>query len=63
MNKLKLSWVLAIAGLVVVLLSALADVLGFGAPGFGWRQILGVAVGFVLIGIAWYWDRKPRGLA
>lgn len=61
MDKQKLSWIPGVVGLIVVLLSAPADLLGFGAPGFGWIQILGVVVGFVLIGLGWYWGKKPGG--
>ncbi len=56
-----MSWGLLLVGVIVVLLSALADVLGIGrAPGFGWKQSLGVVVGLVLMGVGWYWGRKPR---
>lgn len=57
-----MSWGLLLVGVIVVLLSALADVLGIGrAPGFGWKQSLGVVVGLVLIAVGWYWGGKPRG--
>ncbi len=40
---------LLFVGVIVVLLSALADILGIGrAPGFGWKQSFGVVVGLVL---------------
>jgi hypothetical protein len=48
-------------GLIVGLLSGLADLLGLGqVRGFGWKQGLGVAVGLLLIGFGWYWGRKPK---
>jgi hypothetical protein len=57
-----MSWGLLLVGVIVVLLSALADVLGIGrAPGFGWKQSFGVVVGLVLIGVGWYWGRNPKG--
>lgn len=41
--------VLLVVGVLLVLVSAAADPLGVGgAPGFGWKQITGVAVGVVL---------------
>ena len=40
-----------IVGIILVLVSALADQIGFGAPGstFGWKQLVGVVVGIGLI--------------
>ena len=51
-----LSWVALIVGVLVVVLSALADPLGLGeSPGFGWRQGLGVIAGLLsmLLGVRW----------
>jgi hypothetical protein len=43
------SVVLLIVGIVVVLVSLLADAVGIGAhPDLGWKQIVGIAVGLVL---------------
>jgi hypothetical protein len=52
---------LIVLGLVIIVLSAFADALGFGQqPGFGWRQALGMAIGiaFVLGGV--YWRRQLK---
>ena len=40
-----------VVGVVLVLVAALADQIGFGAPGstFGWKQLVGVVVGIGLI--------------
>ncbi|MFQ5896898.1 MAG: hypothetical protein ACE5JN_01440 [Candidatus Methylomirabilia bacterium] len=60
MAKHKLGWVALAVGLILALLSALADPLGLGgSPGVGWKQSLGVIVGIVLIVVGQYWRRKP----
>ena len=44
------AWILIGVGVLLVLISALADSLGLGrSPGFGWRQTLGVVVGALVI--------------
>ncbi|HXF98810.1 MAG TPA: hypothetical protein VNJ46_09395, partial [Gaiellaceae bacterium] len=45
MDRKRLGAALAIAGLVVLVVSALADVLGYGQGGFGWKQTVGVIAG------------------
>jgi hypothetical protein len=48
-------WAILALGIVILLLSVLADGLGLGrAEGFGWRQALGVLVGIVLIAVGYY---------
>lgn len=43
---------LVIVGVVVTLISVLADVIGVGAhPDFGWRQIVGAALGVIIAGV------------
>lgn len=55
---MNLGLVLVLVGLVVALVSALANVLGLGHyPGFGWKKTLGVVVGIVLMGLGWFWRR------
>ena len=45
-NKKLVALVFLIGGVVLLALSLLADVLGFGrGPGFGWAQIVGALVG------------------
>ena len=46
-------------GVLVVLVSVLADVVGIGQPGFGYKQGAGVFVGMALI-IAGVWWRPRR---
>jgi hypothetical protein len=44
------AWILIGVGVLLVLISALADSFGLGqSPGFGWRQTLGVVVGALVI--------------
>jgi hypothetical protein len=44
------AWILIGVGVLLVLISALADSLGLGrSPGFGWRQTLGVVLGALVI--------------
>ncbi len=60
MVQSKWSRILVVAGLVVVLVSALADVLGMGeGDRIGWKQMIGIIVGIVLIGLGYYL-RKSR---
>jgi hypothetical protein len=52
---------LMIVGIVIVLLSALADPLGLGrSPGFGWWQTLGVIVGALVILAGVYLRRRAK---
>lgn len=45
---------LLVVGLVLALLSLFADPLGLGgAPGFGWKQAVGVAAGLALAVVGW----------
>ncbi len=50
-----------IIGIIVVLLSALADPLGLGrSPGFGWRQGLGAIMGLLIILLGYRWGRQLK---
>lgn len=58
----RLSWVALIVGVLVVVLSALADSLGLGqSPGFGWTQTVGVIVGLLSLLFGVRWRRHARG--
>jgi hypothetical protein len=47
-------------GVVILLLSILADAIGVGRiEGFGWKQAVGVAVGIVLIVVGYYRRGRP----
>jgi hypothetical protein len=47
-----------VAGIIVVLLSALADSLGPGrSPGFGWKRALGVIIGLLVMLVGYRWRR------
>ncbi|MFQ5896413.1 MAG: hypothetical protein ACE5JJ_11470 [Nitrospinota bacterium] len=62
MEKQKLGWAVTVIGIVLAVLSALADPLGLGgSPGVGWYQILGFIVGILLIVVGSYWRGKPGG--
>jgi hypothetical protein len=59
MGKPQLAWGLIILGLVIIVLSAFADALGYGhQPGFGWKQTLGVVIGVALVLGGFYWRRQ-----
>jgi hypothetical protein len=46
-----LRWLVISVGVILAVLSLFADVLKLGAaPGFGWKQIVGLVVGLALIG-------------
>jgi hypothetical protein len=48
-----------VIGIVILVLSVLADALGLGrVEGFGWKQALGVVVGIALIGVGYYLRRR-----
>ena len=52
---------LTIVGILVVLISALADPLGLGRhPGFGWIQGLGVVIGALAIAGGLYLRRRLK---
>jgi hypothetical protein len=55
-------WNRAILGLgvVILLLSILADAIGVGRDeGFGWKQTVGVLIGIVLIVVGYYRRGRP----
>jgi hypothetical protein len=64
MDSLMLARVAIVAGALLVLISLFADPLGLGrSAGFGWKQILGVVVGALVIlagGYLW-WRQGLRG--
>ena len=61
MSKQTLGLIAAFLGILVMLVSALADPLGLGQdPGLGWRQGLGLIVGVAAIWIGLRWRRKAR---
>ena len=52
---------LTLAGTLLVFVSALADAIGLGdGDGFGWKQLIGLIVGLVLllVGLAWWFQRS-----
>lgn len=67
MSRLLAATALIVVGLVLGTVSGLAEPLGLGDPTdtFGWKQILGLAVGVALlvagIVMAWSQKRAPKG--
>ena len=61
MSKRTIGFVLVFVGVVILVVSLGADILGLGnVPGFGWKQILGAVVGAVVtLGGVWLGFRKP----
>ena len=58
MTKPTLGKISLILGVLVVLLSAVADRIGLGKqPGFGWRHLLGIVLGVVLVWRGFTWSR------
>ena len=60
MSRKTLGIIVAVVGVALLVISALADVIGIGGGGFGFRQIAGVvvgALGAVLGGFAAFRDR------
>jgi hypothetical protein len=55
------SWVVIGVGVLLALISALANPLGLGLhPGFGWKKTLGVVVGALIVVAGLYLRRWPR---
>lgn len=62
MSERQLAYALIVIGVVVALVSLLADVIGIGSGGFGTYQIVGLIAGIVvaLIGLYLvYFRRRP----
>ena len=61
MSKKTIGFLLIILGVIVLVVSLAADVIGIGGvPGFGWKQILGAVVGvLVALGGVWLALNKP----
>jgi len=54
--------VVLVVGVLMFLVAAAADSLGLGgAPGFGWKQIVGVAAGVVVAAVGLVRMRSARG--
>jgi hypothetical protein len=47
-NNKKIGIALLVVGIVLLLLSLAADVIGIGAPGFGYNQIAGIIIGAIV---------------
>jgi hypothetical protein len=59
MNRKWLGIILLVVGVVLLILSVVADMIGIGgAPGFGYKQIAGVIVGILLAGAGWYLNSR-----
>ena len=59
MQKSNLAWIVIGVGVLLVLISALANTLGIAPhPGFGWKKTLGVVVGALLIVAGLYLSRR-----
>ena len=59
-NTMTMGRILLIAGVLLLLVSLLADVVGLGlSPGFGWKHIVGSIAGLALAGVGFWRMRKP----
>jgi hypothetical protein len=47
-NKKTIGIVLLVVGVILVILSLIADMIGIGIPGFGLKQIAGVIIGAII---------------
>jgi hypothetical protein len=60
MSKRMIGIVLIVVGVVVLVGSLAADSLGIGgAPGIGWKQLIGAGVG-VIIAIVGFWSLRGQ---
>jgi hypothetical protein len=63
MGQSRRSAILVALGVAVILVSALADILGVGqVPRFGWKQSVGVIVGAIIVAIGYYLRARQRHL-
>ena len=64
MKKKVLSFVVIVAGIIILLGSLSADLIGIGVAGFGYKQITGTTIGAIIgvIGLILYlkWGRIPE---
>ena len=63
MSKRTLGIIIIILGLLLAIVSLAADALGIGgAPGIGWKQILGTVVGVLIAvgGVWWGWGKAEK---
>jgi hypothetical protein len=60
MSKKAVGTVLLLVGVLLFLVSVLADSIGIGVPGFGWKQLVGLVVGVVLAAAGIVSLRSPR---
>jgi hypothetical protein len=62
MQKKTLGSILTLVGITVLLISLFADLLGIGGyPGIGWKQVVGIVIGFVIIVIGSYVTQERSG--
>ena len=55
-NKKTMGIALIVIGAIMLIVSLAADAIGLGgAPGFGWKQIIGVIAGVVVAAIGYYY--------
>jgi len=61
MSVKRITIILAVAGVLIGLVSLLADVIGLGSsPGFGRRQLYGVVAGLLILAVAFHRLRLPE---
>ena len=65
MSQRNIGLVVAVIGLIVIVVFVLADVIGVGGTRdtFGYRQIIGVVVGIVLVLVGLFVSRRPGSSA
>jgi hypothetical protein len=60
-----LSFIVIAVGIIILLVSLFADLIGIGVAGFGYKQTTGTIIGAVIgiIGLIFYliWRRIPEG--
>jgi uncharacterized membrane protein len=62
MSKKTLSWIIMIGGIVVIVFSLIADLIGLGSyPGINSAQLLGAAAGLIITILGYFsYKRKPE---
>lgn len=62
MSKKTISWIIMIGGLIVIVMSLIADLIGVGSyPGINSAQLLGAAAGLIITILGYFsYKRKPK---
>jgi uncharacterized membrane protein len=59
MQKKTWGFIFTVVGIIILLISLFGDLIGIGGyPGLGYKQIIGIIIGVIIIIIGFIWHRK-----